>query len=68
MHLPKKIPFRDQLFDEISLELLSNVCCLRRYHQSHHACMKVLGERNNTGCKEKYKGVLTFISLSVHEY
>lgn len=29
MHTPRKVPFRDQLLDEISLELLSIICCLR---------------------------------------
>lgn len=29
MHTPRKIPFRDKFLDEISLELLSIICCLR---------------------------------------
>lgn len=29
VHTPRKVPFRDKLLDEISLEPLSIICCLR---------------------------------------
>lgn len=67
MHTLRKVIFRDQLLNEISLELLSIICCLRSYHQNHHCYMKILKEITNSDCKKKHKVFLTLLSLGLLE-